>query len=422
VSAAPAAADLGLRQRSLAERFGAGLPRAVWLLEAGMLVNSIGTGLLLPFILIYLHDARGFSLSTAGLVAGTFGLVGIAATPLAGSLIDRLGGRSTFFASLLVLAGGYALFPLIHEPWQAFLFMALVGVGNGAFWPSLSTLLIAATPADRRHAAFALNRTACNLGLGVGAVLGGLLITADDAGTFTALFLVNAVTFLVLAASACFVIAPARRARTERPGSYRDVARDRVFLTFVGLNTIFVAAGYAQLEAAVPVFAKHEAHVTETAIGTIFLANVAAVVLAQMPVCKLIEGRRRMHVLAVMCAIWASAWVLVALAGLWQAAIASVAIAVAVAVFGIGECLHGPITATVAADLAPEGLRGRYMALSTGSFAVGFAIGPAAAGGLLAVAPQAVFPLAAVVCVLAGIASLGLERRLPAAARLTPAR
>jgi MFS family permease len=256
----------------------------------------------------------------------------------------------------------------------------------------------------------------------VGAVLGGLLVTADDAGTFTALFLVNAVTFLVLAASACFVIAPARRARTERPGSYRDVARDRVFLTFVGLNTIFVAAGYAQLEAAVPVFAKHEAHVTEAAIGTIFLANVAAVVLAQMPVCKLIEGRRRMHVLAVMCAIWASAWVLVALAGLWQAAIASVALVVAVAVFGIGECLHGPITATVAADLAPDGLRGRYMALSTGSFAVGFAIGPAAAGGLLAVAPQAVFPLAAVVCVLAGIASLGLERRLPAAARLTPAR
>jgi MFS family permease len=386
-----------------------------------MLVNSVGTGLLLPFVLLYLHDARGFSLSTAGLAAGTFGLVGIVTTPIAGSLVDRLGARSIFFAALLLLAGGYALFPLIHDPWQAFLFMALAGIGNGALWPSHSTLLIAAAPANRRHAAFALHRAVTNFGLGAGAVLGGLLITADEAGTFTTLFLVNAATFLVFALSA-LLVPPPRATQAEQAGSYRDVARDRVFLTFIGLNTIFVAAGYAQLEAAVPLFAKHEAHVTEAAIGTIFLANVAAVVLAQMPVCKLIEGRRRMRVLAVMCAIWASAWVLVALAGLWQTAIASITIAVAVAVFGLGECLHGPITATVAADLAPDGLRGRYMALSTGSFAVGFAIGPAAAGGLLAVAPQAVFPLAAAVCVLAGIASLGLERRLPAAARLTPAR
>jgi MFS family permease len=387
-----------------------------------MLVNSIGTGLLLPFVLLYLHDARGFSLSTAGLVAGTFGLFGIGATPVAGSLVDRLGARSIFFAALLLLAGGYALFPLIREPWQAFLFMALAGVGNGALWPSHSTLLIAASPPDRRHTAFALHRAATNFGLGAGAVLGGLLITADDAGTFTTLFLVNAATFLLFALSALVIAPPTQGARSEQPGGYRDIARDRVFLTFIGLNTIFVAAGYAQLEAAVPLFAKHEAHVTEAAIGTIFLANVAAVVLAQMPVCKLIEGRRRMRVLAVMCAIWASAWVLVALAGLWQTAIASITIAVAVAVFGLGECLHGPITATVAADLAPDGLRGRYMALSTGSFAVGFAIGPAAAGGLLAVAPNAVFPLAAAVCLLAGVASLGLEGRLPAAARLTPVR
>jgi MFS family permease len=387
-----------------------------------MLLNSFGTGLLMPFVLIYLHDVKGFSLATAGLVAGTFGAVGIVATPAAGSLIDRIGGRAVFIGSLVLLAGAYALFPLINHPWQGFLFMGLAGLGNGALWPSQSTLLLAVTPCERRHAAFALNRMAGNLGIGLGAAAGGLLITTADADSFTLLFLLNSATFLLFAATGFSVPAPAHRdSHAEAPGSYRQVFRDRTFVAFVGLNTLFVAAGYAQLEAALPLFAKHEAALSEAAIGTLFLANVVTVVVAQMPVVRLLEGRRRMRALALMTALWAAAWTLVAIAGAWSTASVSIAvIGLAVVVFGLGECLHGPLSATVAADLAPEQLRGRYMALSTGSFAVGFAAGPAAAGVVLGLSASALFPLAACTCLAAGAAALVLERRLPQAVRVTP--
>lgn len=400
------------------------LPRSVWVIQAGMLANSVGTGLLMPFVLIYLHDIRGFSLAVAGLVAGTFGAVGIVASPIAGSLIDRIGGRAVFIGSLVMLAGAYALFPLIVRPWQGFAIMSLAGIGNGALWPSQSTLLLAATPAERRHATFAVNRMVGNLGLGLGALLGGVLLTGADAHTFTILFLVDAATFLVFAAAGFAVPPPApAHAGTAEPGRYADVVRDRTFVAFVLLNTVFVGVGYAQLEAAVPIFAKHHAGLDEAAIGSVFLANVLTVVVAQLPVVRLLEGRRRMLLLAVMSGLWATSWLLVASAGAWRTAGLSTAlVGVAVVVFGLGECLHGPLSATVAADLAPEHLRGRYMALSTNSFAIGFAVGPIVAGAVLGAEPLALFPAAAVVCALAACAALVLERRLPAGVRVTPAR
>jgi hypothetical protein len=39
------------------------LPRDVWLLQAGGVANSVGNGLTLPFLAIYLHGVSGFSLA-----------------------------------------------------------------------------------------------------------------------------------------------------------------------------------------------------------------------------------------------------------------------------------------------------------------------------------------------------------------------
>ena len=108
--------------------------------------------------------------------------------------------------------------------------------------------------------------------------------------------------------------------------------RHRVFVGFVGLNVLFVAAGYAQFEF-LPVFAKNQAGVSEKAIGVVFLVNTLVIVLAQLPVAKALEGRRRMRALAVMTFIWAVAWLLVLASGAFlEAAAAAALFALAAAV------------------------------------------------------------------------------------------
>jgi predicted MFS family arabinose efflux permease len=262
-----------------------------------------------------------------------------------------------------------------------------------------------------------------NLGIGLGGVAGGLIATTSSPGSFTVLFLVDAATFLVFVAMLAFVPEPELPAEDESlaPGRYADVLRDRVFLGIVVLNVLFVSAGYAQFEL-LPVFAKNEAGVTEAGIGLIFFVNTLVIVLAQFPVSKGLEGRRRMPALAVMCALWAGAWLVVLLGGHWlEAAAAAAAFALAAIVFGFGECFQGPVQGALVADLAPPRLRGRYMAVSTISWDIGFVVGPAVGGFVLQAEPLALWPLAGVVCLLAGAGALALERDLPRELRLTPA-
>jgi MFS family permease len=398
------------------------LPRSVWTLEAGTLVNFFGSGVAFPFLFIYLHNVRGFGLGTSGLVVAVMSVVGIVVGPLAGPLLDRIGGRITLGGALAVSAVGYGLMPLAHHPWQAFLFAALIGVGTGTFWPSISVLLTGLTAPDRRHQAFALQRVALNLGLALGGLVGGLIATTSNPTTFTALFLVDAVSFVAMIAFLPLVPDPELPpgVASAAPSGYLHVLRDRVFVSLIGLNVVYIAAGYATFEL-LPVFAKNETHVSERWIGVIFSVNTLALVVAQLPAARLLEGRRRMPALAVMPAFFAAAWLIVLAGGASvDGTSAALVYAAAGIVVGVGSSVHGPTQGALVADLAPRQLRGRYMALSSTSWELGFVIGPAAGGFVLAASPLALWPAAAAICAAAAVATLGLDSRLPAKLRRTP--
>ena len=398
------------------------LPRAVWLLQAGGLANMFGNGVIVPFLIIYLHNVRGISLGLAGLIAATNGLAALVSGPIAGSLADRIGARTTLVAALVIMTGAFALFPLITEPWHAFLLNALAGTGSGAFWPSQGTLLSALTPPDRRPAAFAQQRVTMNLGIGLGGLVGGLIASTSDPSSFTILFALDAATFLVFAAILTRVPSPKIEPHPpETARGYAAVFRDRPFRSFILLNTVFIAASIALFSELFPVFAKNEASVSEREIGLIFFLNTALIVLVQLPVAKWQQGKRRMMALAAMAVLFAITWLLVLVGGLTLEAGAATGIfAFAFGIFSLGECLHGTVQGPLVSDLAPRPLLGRYMAMSSSSWQVGFVVGPAVGGFVLQAQPYALWPVAGAVCLAGGAWALALERRLPDAVRRTP--
>jgi MFS family permease len=178
----------------------------------------------------------------------------------------------------------------------------------------------------------------------------------------------------------------------------------------------------AQLET-LPVYAKNEAGVTERGIGVLFFLNTLVIVLAQLPMARLLEGHRRMRTLAVLGVVWAAGLLIVPVAGVavdgWTAASL---LALTFGIIAVGECLHGTVQAPLVADLADHSLIGRYMAASAFSWGVGFTLGPAIGGIVLDHWPHALWPAAAAVCLAAGGASLLIERSLPIGARTTPKR
>ena len=397
------------------------LPRDVWLLQLGGVANSLGNGIVFPYLFVYLKDVRGFSSAVAGAVIAVSSFGQVAAGLASGTVVDRLGARRTLAGALVLEAVAFGLMPLVRAPWHAFALVTLEGAAASAFWPAQSTLITGLTPPARRHAAFAQQRVTMNLGVGLGGLVGGLIASVAHPSTFTLLFVVDAFTFVAYVAVLGLVADAPRHAQPgDARASYVDVLRDRLFLRLWTLNFLFVAAGYSLFNVIAP-FVHDQAGVDLSAFGVAFLVNTVVIVILQLPISHAIEGRRRMLALAAMPVLWAVSWLLVEAGGLWlDATAAAVLVAVALAIFGIGECFHGPAHQALVAEIGPERLRGRYFALHSMSWGVGGTVGPAAAGALLGAAPFALWPIAAGVCVASAAGALATERHVPEALRRIP--
>ena len=398
-------------------RLSFGLPRELWLVQIGIFLNTFGWGAVLPFEVIYLHDGRGFSLSVSGLVIGTLTGVAVAAAPLAGLLIDRFGARATATGAGVALSAGYAGLAFAHSPAVAFAAAALGGAGNGALNPAQSTLLATLAPAERRHRASAVSRVCTNAGFGFGGAVGGILASHGLTG-FMSLFLLNAATYLAYIVVLVAVVRDQPRPEMSR-GGYRRVLGDRAFLHLAITNVAIIAVGWGVLPWVVPPYAKNEVGVDARLIGLLMLANAATVVVAQVPVAKLAEGRRRVAMMAVGASIFGAACLLVLLAHSLGAA-AYLALVIAAVAIGIGECFHSTALMPLVADLAPLNLRGRYMATMGLSWWIGLALAPTVGTQLLSISAAVTFVACASLAAAAAVSMLTLERRLPVSARSTP--
>ena len=392
-----------------------GLSRELRLVVLGIFLNYVGYGAVLPFEIIYLHDGRGFSLGVAGLVVGSSTGVAVVTAPFAGQLIDRFGARAVATGAGVALAAGYIGLAFARSPALAFVAATIAGAGNGALNPSQSTLVATLVPPELRHRATAVSRVAANVGAGIGGGVGGLVAAYGLAG-FVTLFLANGASYLVYVA---VLVAVVRDAARPEPitGGYRHVLRDRAFVHLAVTNVAMIAVGWGVFTWLVPPFAGTALGISPQLTGLLLLANAATVAVAQVPIARLAEGRRRAVMMALAGWMFVGACLLVLAAG---AGMAYAALLTAVIVVGIGECFHTTVLMPLVADLAPASLRGRYMASMGLSWWVGLAIAPAFGTQLLGVSPAATFLVAAAVAGMAGMSAVALERRLPDGCRLTP--
>jgi MFS family permease len=371
----------------------------------------------LPFEIIYLHDGRGFPLSLAGVVVGLLTGVAVVVSPLVGPLIDRFGARAVVTGAGVALAAGYASLAFAYSPALAFVAAALAGIGNGALSPSQSTLLAVLAPPDVRHRITAVSRVASNAGIGLGSALGGLVAGYGLTG-FIVLFLANAVTYLIYV---FVLVAVVRREARPEPitGGYRLVLRDRAFLHLALTNVAVIAVGWGVFTWLLPPYAEEQIGIPTRLIGLLLLANALTVVVAQVPVARFAEGRRRVLMMALASSIFFTACLLVVAAGLRTDRSFPILVTAAIAV-GVGECFHTTVLMPLVADLAPASLRGRYMAAIGLSWWVGLALAATLGTPVLSLSLMMAFLAAAAIARISVISALAMERRLPSEARLTP--
>jgi MFS family permease len=399
------------------KQLGFGLSRQLWVVQAGIFLGMLGYGAVFPFEIIYLHEERGFGLGVAGAVVGVLSGAAILVAPVAGAVIDRFGARATAVVAGLALAGGYGILAFATTPAIAFGAAALAGIGNGALNPSQSALLASLAPRDLLQRASGVSRVAVNLGLGLGAAVGGVVAGFGLEG-FVLLFLANAVTYLVYLA---ILVAVVRDDLPSEPvrGGYRQVLRDRALVRFALINVGMIAVGWGVLSWIVPPYARGIG-IEPSLIGLLILANAVTVVLVQIPVVKAAEGRGRVGALSLGAATWIVACLLAVAAQEVSVKGAFALLLAAAVVVAVGECLHATAFMPLVADLAPPALRGRYMATAALSWWVGLALAPTLGGQLLAVSPSLALIGAAAVAASTIVLLRASEAALPLDVRLTP--
>jgi MFS family permease len=361
---------------------------------AGNTLSMFGTGLVLPFMIIYLHEARGIALPVVGALLAAGAVTGLMVVLVCGALMDRVGARLVLGMILLGQVVAEVALAWAHNTLTALPAVLIYGATWAPMFGAISTMLNGLTrePALKQRA-FAVNFALQNMALGIGAAVAAVVVRAHHPGTFQVLFLANGLSCLLFA-----VLLPAlpnlrrTRAVNETRVGYRYVLSHRGLRLMILASLLLAFTGPAAFDTGVPAFASVAAHVSDHAIALSFTINTAVIVAIQMLVLRLVRRLRRSHALALVGLIWAVSWAVFGLAALPIPLASRVTcVFMFTALFGLGETFVAPTLAPLVNTLADDRVRGRANSLAAVAQSLAFIVSPAIATGLIAAGAAAVW-------------------------------
>ena len=259
----------------------------------------------------------------------------------------------------------------------------LMGLGIGLYWPATEAAIVDLTTVEQRNEAFAITRLADSLGLGLGVVLGGALISVS--GNYRALFVIDGISFVVF--FAVIYLAIDETSNFTESQSYQGwlvALRDRALMVFILVNILFTTY-LSQVQSTMPLYLKNFVSTEgfdERTISILFSWHIAFAAVCQLPVASWLNRFTRIQALTFSLFMWGGGFTLVGLTGILNTN-ALIWSTLALGVMSIAMVAYTPSASALVADLAPESLRGVYLSLNSQCWAVGYFIGPILGGWAL---------------------------------------
>lgn len=360
---------------SIAERLRAVFaahPGSVWLMALCNLILWTGRGMVIPFTVIYFSQIVGLSASVVGTGIAISGLGGIVFVMLVAGQIDRRGGHPVLLSCLGVLAIATFAYPLATSIVTFLLVTIVLNFASQLYWPSSDATIASISDANRVPEAMSILRVANAVGIGLGGLIGGVMVSGGGHSEYRIMFIVSAL-MITSAGLLVWRAVPSRilhsTSDTGEHGTWGDVLPDRTFV--YACTVLFVLVfGFTQMTMSVPAFLRREAGISEGTIGLLFTMNMLIVVMTQIP----ITARVNRGNLGKLLSIGALLWVLAFLCMLATTEFGLIAAIGAFLSFTLGELIFMPSTAIIPIRLAPVHLRGRYFAALSiiwgGSYAI----------------------------------------------------
>ncbi|TYR82079.1 MFS transporter [Priestia megaterium] len=351
------------------------MPKSLWFLIIGMLVNVTGASFLWPLNTIYIHDHLDKSLSVAGIVLMLNAGASVVGNLLGGTLFDKIGGyKSILFGIVITLIALVGL--VFFHGWPTYVvFLVIVGFGSGIVFPSMYAMAGTVWPLGGRKA-FNAMYVAQNAGVAIGAALGGIVASYS----FTYIFLANTLLYVVFLLIAVFTYRHISVAPSNQTNVLQEAGAIQHKQKFIALLTLCVGyllcwLAYVQWQTTI---AAHtlELNISLAKYSLLWTINGLLIVAGQpfiVPIVQKFAKTLKVQIL-IGTAIFIISFLIVLNATVFTHFL------IAMIVLTIGEMFVWPAVPAVANELAPKGREGFYQGVVNSTATGGRMIGPVFGG------------------------------------------
>lgn len=352
-------------------------PGQFWLMAFGMLIGTMGSSMIWPFLMIYVSEKLNVGLAVVTSLMTINAAMNLLFSFIAGPVADKLGRK---WVMVISLAGNGLCYILMSAATTLPQFALLMGL-RGAFIPlyrvGSDAMMADMVPPEKRVDGYSILRMSNNLGVALGPAIGGF-VTSES---YTLAFYIAAFGLMTYSLLMAFKAHETLQKDVningvkERFGGYGMIFKDKTFINFnlVFSMTMITASMVWVLLA---VYGKQNYGISERMYGFIPTTNAIMVVAIQIFVTRITKRHSPLMMVALGAVFYSTASLMIALGGSFWA------FWLAMVVMTIGELIMMPTATTYSANLAPPDKRGRYMSIHGMTSGLANGIGPLLGGTL----------------------------------------
>lgn len=395
-------------------------PPRFWLVVGVMFIDRIGGTMLFPFFSLYITQKFSVGMTQAGIILGFFSIFSMLGSVIGGALTDKFGRRSLILFGLVFSAVTTLAFGLVTEFNMLFPLAVITGLLSDLAGPAHQAMIADILPEHQRAEGFGILRVVANMSWIIGPTIGGFVATRS----FLYLFIIDAVISCIVAVLFYLLIAetkPEGHAEAEVQSvlqtfaGYGIVLRDLAYLGFI-LASILMLLAYQQMYSTLSVYLRDNHGISPQEYGFLMSTSAITVILLQFWVTRRIKRYPPFLLMAIGSLFYMLGF------GLFGFVATFWLFALNIVIVTIGEMIVVPTSQALAANFAPEEMRGRYLAVFGATWGIPAIFGPAAAGMILDnLNPNLLWYLAGILCVVSAMGYYALHARLGMQRRFAPA-
>jgi len=354
-----------------------------WLLMVASFIDMLGGSLIFPFFSLFMTQKFNVGMTEVGTMFLVWALAsGLIGNTVGGALADKLGRKTNIIFGLIASAASALMMVLIDDLVMFYIVIGVIGIFEDIAGPARQAMIADLVPEELRGDAYGIFRIIFNLAAAIAPAIGGFMVMRS----FELLFYADVVISIGVALFVFFLLPETKpevheKAKEEQTlletfKGYRVVFKDKLYIFFIAVSALSTLM-YFNMNSTMSVYLVNHRGISPEQFGYILTLNAGMVVFLQVIFTRLTAKWRPLITIAIGNILYVVGFTMY---GIFETYIMYI---IAMVIITVGEMIYAPKEQTIVANIAPEHMRGRYMAIRNFSWILPISVGPLGAGLIL---------------------------------------